>query len=137
MSRIYSLGLLMVAVSLASAAGPIQGPYQGPVQAQGYAVQDYKVYAEALPVCCDRCIKYVQLRPRLEPCGPHYETVLLVKDCWDCCYVKVPMCLPQCCQGEPHVCRKGMSVAEYTWTSGYKVRVILNKRGKVFVHYNA
>lgn len=90
-----------------------------------------------LPICCDRCIDYVVLRPRLQPCGPTFETTLLVKDAWACCYVPVKMCLPACCTGEPEICAKGKHVVEYTWCSGYKVRVILTKHGKVFVHYNA
>ena len=61
---------------------------------------------------------------------------MLVKDNWACCYVELPLCLPECCLGEPQVCHKGLHVVEYSWTSGYKVRVILTKRGKVLVHYN-
>jgi hypothetical protein len=126
------LAVLGVMASVASAAGPVQSPVQAPVQAPSL-----KVVVEEVPVCSNRCINYVRLRPRLEPCGPHHEIVILVKDNWACCYVEVPMCLPNCCLGEPQMCRKGLHVVEYSWTSGYKVRVILAKNGKVFVHYNA
>lgn len=138
MSRMIALVVVVAGASLAAAAGPFQGPMQGPIQGpmQGPVYVPTKVVAGALPICCDRCIDYKHLRPRLEPCGPHYETNMLVKDNWDCCYVQVPMCLPDCCTGEPQVCYKGKHVVEYSWCSGYKVRVILTKRGKVLVHYN-
>ena len=49
---------------------------------------------------------------------------LLVKDCWACCYVQVPLCLPACCTGDTQLCQKSKCVTEYTWCSGYKVRII-------------
>lgn len=134
MFRLLSIALLGAIASFAGAGDPYQSPVQGPVQGPVQAPQK-RVVMEAVPVY-ERCIDYTRLRPRLEPCGPHYETTMLVKDNWECCYLEVPMCLPECCLGEPQTCRKSRHVVEYTWTSGYKVRVILTKR-KVLVHYNA
>jgi len=131
---LLSLTALVSAASLAAAAGPYQAPIQGPVQAP---VKGAVVVAYELPVCCDRLIDYKHLRPRLEPCGPRYETDLLVKDLCACCFVQVPVCLPACCTGEPQVRHKGKHVVEYTWCSGYKVRIIVLRNGRVFVHYNA
>jgi hypothetical protein len=126
-------GMLMLS-GMAAAAGPYQGPIQGPIQAPT------KAMATALPICCDRDVAYRHHHPRTEPCGARHEAVLLVKDPCACCLVQVPVCLPCCCQGEPEVCsHKGVlcrDVTEFTWCSGYRVRVVIDRHGCVVVHYN-
>jgi hypothetical protein len=127
---VAGLGLM---VGAAAAAGPFQGPVQGPVQAptKGRAL---------LPVCCEREISYKHHHPRREPCGARHEAVLLVKESCTCCVIDVPVCLPCCCKGEPEVCAHkgvlGRDVTEFTWCSGYRVRVVIDRHGCVTVHYN-
>lgn len=153
---LLSLTLAIAFVGSALAAGPNQGPtpailpapmvqspmVQGPmVQAPMFKAAMFqapsKTIANVAPCSCERCIIYKHLRPRCEPCGPRYETVLFAKDPCTCCDVQVPVCLPTCCTGEPQICCKGLRVTEYTWCTGYKVRVIVAGNGKVIVHYNA
>lgn len=122
---------VIVASSTAYSAGPFQGPVQGPVSVAVTA---------AMPVVCDRPITYKHHHPRREPCGARQEVVLLVKDPCTCCYVRVPVCIPCCCDGEPKVCcHPGIlcrDVAEYSWCCGYRVKIVIDRHGCVVVHYN-
>jgi hypothetical protein len=91
-------------------------------------------------ICCERCIDYRHHHPRREPCGPRYEQCLLVKDVCACCYVKVPVCIPVCCVGEPEICCHGgilgRQVVEYAWCCGYRIKIVIDRKGDVVVHYN-
>lgn len=151
MSRFVMFAAILASfAATAGAAGPAQAPFQGPVQgpvqapsksavqAPVYSQVTYaKVAVTTLPICNDRCIDYRHLHPRTESCGPRHETTLLVKDQCCCCLVPVPVCLPDCCVGTPEVCCKGKHVVEYTWSSGYMVRVIVKRNERVIVQYNA
>lgn len=134
MTRVWKIvaGVLL-AVGVAGAAGPYQGPVQGPIQAptKGAAQAD---------VCCEPKISYRHHHPRTEPCGARHEAVLLVKDPCTCCVVEVPVCLPCCAKGEAEICSRkailGRDVTEFTWCSGYRVKVVIDRHGCVVVHYN-
>jgi hypothetical protein len=90
--------------------------------------------------CCPApCITYRHCGPKLccGPCQPPKPIVLTVKDPCTCCEVKVPVCLPACCEGEPTVCAgKGFlcrDIVEYEWCCGFYVRVAFKKCGDLVV----
>jgi hypothetical protein len=64
--------------------------------------------------------------------------MLTAKDPCTCCEIEVPVCVPGCCK-EPScvTCRRGLfgrSITEYTWCCGYRVKIVVTRRGAVIVH---
>src|SRR3954465_9845150 len=87
----------------------VQGPVAQAPMVQAPMVQapmvqaPSKMVAYEAPGCCERCIIPRPPRPPCEPCGPRYESVLFAKDRCTCCDVQVPVSLPPCATGEPHI----------------------------------
>lgn len=103
---------------------------------------DTKCVKEA-PKCCDVCIDYRHRRCCRKvccECAPPQKATLCVKD--PCCCgraVKVPVCIPSCCKGEPCVSDRcgvaGRGVVTYEWCCGFKLTVLFRKCGDVTVTY--
>ena len=100
--------------------------------------------AAPAPKCCDTpCIDYRHRRPCRKvccECAPPQKMTLCVKD--PCCCdssVKVPVCIPSCCKGEPCVSGRcgvlGRGVVTYEWCCGYKLTVTFKKCGDLTVTY--
>jgi hypothetical protein len=96
------------------------------------------------PKCCDvPCIEYRTRRPCHKVCcgcQPPQKMTLTVKDPCCCgCALKVPVCVPACCKGEPCVNGRcaalGRGVVTYSWCCGYKLTVTFKKCGDVMVTY--
>ncbi len=73
-------------------------------------------------------------------CSKTIETILLVKNPYDCCYVEVPICMPVCCEGEPKTwCKSallGREMVVYQWCCGFRAVVLFRPNGSVTVHYH-
>jgi hypothetical protein len=65
--------------------------------------------------------------------------VLHVKNPCTCCPVDVPVCLPNCCCGEPKIdCKKtllGDGMVSYSWCCGVTVNIRFDRCGDVLVTY--
>lgn len=99
----------------------------------------------AAPCCPTPCISYrhamLPLRKvKGNPCLPPTKLVLCVKDPCTCCPVSVPVCLPNCCCGEPEVkCSKTIlkgHVTTFSWCCGVSVVVRFDRCGDVLVTYH-
>ncbi|MDZ4782413.1 MAG: hypothetical protein SGJ19_19380 [Planctomycetia bacterium] len=88
--------------------------------------------------CCDPCIDYRD-RSCVPACERTVKTELCVYDCCSCCDIKIPVCLPCCCTGEPTVCCRnglfGRQVVRYDWCCGCSVQVVILRCGDVVVTY--
>ncbi len=102
--------------------------------------------AAPAPVCCEPkvccvepCITYRHRGPKLccGTCEQPTKVVLKVKNPCTGCEVKVPVCLPACCKGEPTVCSGtgflGRNVVELEWCCGYSVRIAFKHTGDLLV----
>jgi len=96
------------------------------------------------PVCPTPCIKYrnawLDCKVRCcDPCKPPVQAVLHVKNPCTCCPVDVPVCLPNCCCGEPKIdCKKtllGDGMVSYSWCCGVTVNIRFDRCGDVLVTY--
>src|SRR5262245_30034840 len=93
--------------SLVLKGGPVQAPYLkggSPIQAPYYKtespIQAPYVYCKA------PCVRYKQhgtLRKTCCDCAGTYTTILQVEDPCTCCVYEIPVCVPDCCEGEPNV----------------------------------
>jgi hypothetical protein len=114
-------------------SGPVQGPVMGPVQAP--AVQAPAVY------CKTPCITYKHhgtLRKTCCGCAGTFTAILQVEDPCTCCVYDIPVCVPDCCVGEPRVHGRlnalGRGAIVYHWCCGYKVKLVFHRCGDVTVH---
>jgi hypothetical protein len=113
--------------------GPVQAPtfaYKG-----GGSVQAPAVY------CKTPCITYKHhgtLRKTCCGCSGTYTAVLQVEDPCTCCVYEIPVCVPDCCVGEPRVHGRlnvlGRGAVVYHWCCGYKVKLVFDRCGDVTVH---
>jgi len=118
----------------------------GPVQAgflQAQAKQVEPIAQQAADPCCPRpCIEYRQhLLCRhvcCDPCQQPIRSVVQVTDPCTCCPVNVPVCIPGCCTGAPCVTTRcgilGRTITEFKWCCGFRVKVIMDRRGDLVVH---
>lgn len=88
------------------------------------------------------CVQHVQHHPRKSiccACETSFQTTLAVYDPCNRCMIDVPVRLPSCCTGAPQAGGRdglfGQGITNFAWCCGYKVRVVVNKRGDVTVHY--
>ena len=83
----------------------------------------YKHHHTIRRTCCGCCPPQKILLDVLDPC---------------CKPVAIPVPVPGCCQGDPHVSTGrdilGRFSYTYRWRSGYKVDVVFRPRGDVVVH---
>jgi hypothetical protein len=112
-----------------------------------HSVQKMPVIAQKslVPVSvCSPPIRYVQRRPCKRTCcgcSSSVQTVLHVQDPRACtpCPVMVPVCLPGCCVGTPHVTTVvgllGRGNVCYKWCCGYRVKVVFDNHGGIIVNY--
>lgn len=122
----YSLGLLAVLAALTLTGAP------------NTADAGLLRRGAHLDACCDPCINYRD-RSCVSPCERTLKTELCVTDPCTCCDIKVPVCLPCCCDGAPTVCCRnglfGRTVVRYDWCCGCSVQVTILRCGDVVVTY--
>jgi hypothetical protein len=124
----YSLGLLAVLAALTLTAAT-------PNTADAGLLRRANLGGGA---CCDPCISYRDCSC-VAPCKRTIKTELCVTDPCTCCDIKVPVCLPCCCEGEPTVCCRnglfGRTIVRYDWCCGCSVQVTILRCGDVVVTY--
>jgi len=154
--NIYTKTLSPGAILLAAIMGQMLTPLATPAQAARFksqtaeslpaptgdessAIVDF-LAADAIPAHNVHClpIHYRALLHNRCFRGASDKMVLLVEDPCHCgCYAQVPVCLPTCCVGAPHVCAKpgvlGRRRVSYTWDCGFAVEVIFRTRGDLVV----
>lgn len=85
--------------------------------------------------CPPPCVKYHHHGRRA--CET-YETVLTYCDPCTGCSVRVPVCVPVCCGGEPVICERsglfGRSIVVFQWCCGFKAKIIGDRCGNLTVH---
>lgn len=85
--------------------------------------------------CPPPCVKYHHHGKRA--CET-YETVLTYCDPCTGCSVRVPVCVPVCCGGEPVICERsglfGRSIVVFQWCCGFKAKIIGDRCGNLTVH---
>jgi len=126
------------AVVVYKGGDPIQAPIQAPVQAQIQAT--FQKHVQARP-CKTPCITYKHhctLRKTCCACTTSHTVILTVEDPCTCCVYEIPVCLPDCCDGEPREFGRlnalGRGAIVYHWCCGYKVKLIFDRCGDVTVH---
>lgn len=115
-----------------------------PAASTGPVIGQQMVTASPMPViCCDkRCIDYRSHRLgskcKFSKCDTHACTILYKDEC-DCCYVEVPVCIPDCCSV---ICSTntrcgafGRTITEYCWDCGFRMEIVANRQGDLTVHY--
>lgn len=133
------LPALLVVMAFGSAAEARSARQPAPpAVAPAVAAPAVKV-ATCEPVkCCVLCYKQHPGCGCYDSCK-RMELMLQMKDPCTCCLVEVPVCIPACCTTAPTVCcHKGFlhrQVVEYSWSCGFKLKVIFNKHGSAVVHY--
>ena len=113
---------------------------------------EQEVIVESMPapagyqevVCPAPPIKYATSRSarRMLRCHEQIEMVLVTCNPADGCLYEIPLCVPACCVGEPHVSQRrgilGRGVVEYCWECGFTATVKFRHRlGDVKVKYDA
>ena len=98
--------------------------------------------ATCAPAKCDPCVRSCDRPCRSSCCVPRPMKKITLKVCDPCCcdcVVNVPVCVPECVEGDPCVSSRcglfGRGIVCYTWSCGYQVRVVLKKCGGVAVSY--
>ncbi len=141
---VLALGLTASSASARRLQDPPPPP-QSPSDVATPAGAAAPIYAsgccDAAKPCCDPCIRYRHRRNRCFKCCSTGTTcaTLRVKDPCCCCFIDVPVCVPCCCKGEPCVSTRcglfGRTVVEYCWDCGYRIEVVMTKRGDAIVTY--
>lgn len=128
-----------VNTSLANQAEPTQ---EQPAEAAPTVVADCECGQCA--TCCPSKYRfvyrqhYVRRQVCCDPCLPNLEMVLQVTDPCTCCPIEVPVCVPGCCTEPPCVTTRsgvlGRSITEFSWSNGFRVRVVHTARDVLIVH---
>jgi hypothetical protein len=98
----------------------------------------------ACVACCapQYCITYrqhhVRRRVCCDCCTEPVKTILHIQDPCTCCAIEVPVCVPGCCTDAPCVSTRqgifGRTITEYSWCCGFRVKIVMTRRGDIVVH---
>jgi hypothetical protein len=83
---------------------------------------------------------HVSRRARRAFAGANFvELTMVTQNPADGCFYEIPLCVPECCIGEPQVTSQcgllGRGVVKYCYACGLEVEVIFRLRGDVKVEY--
>jgi hypothetical protein len=83
---------------------------------------------------------HVSRRARRAFAGANFvELTMVTQNPADGCFYEIPLCVPECCLGEPQVTSHcgllGRGVVKYCYECGLEVEVIFRLRGDVKVEY--
>lgn len=96
------------------------------------------------PACCDPCVNICyrdlsRCRTCCDPCLPDIKTCVVVCDPCTGCPIRVPVCLPSCCTGDPCVSGRctvvGRGLVRFTWCCGFTATVRFSRCGDLLVTY--
>lgn len=95
---------------------------------------------ECPPPCVSICYRDLsRCRTCCDPCLPDIKSCVSVCDPCTGCPIKIPVCLPGCCTGDPCVSGRctivGRGLVRFTWCCGFSATVRFSRCGDILVTY--